>query len=105
MFKKLGFGADKEFIAKLVKRLREEIPPTLLGGDGKVMSVNRVTKTLEKIFLSAEKYQGDEKLGFLRRVMMLNTFKWELKTGGYSEEFIRLATEGLVMTLVKAARK
>lgn len=105
MFKKLGFGSDKEFVIKLVKRLQEEVPPTLLGGGGKVMSVNRVTKILEKIFQSAEKYQGDESLGFIRRVVMLNSFKWELKAGGYSEDFIRLATEGLVMTLVKAARK
>ena len=38
------------------------------------------------------------------RARLANHFKWCLKTEGYAEDFVDMATEALVMELAKAAR-
>jgi hypothetical protein len=102
MFDKIfKYSLDKEFVAKLVKKLNDDVPPNLLGGGGKVLTVNRVTKLLERTFQAASSYQIEQRMGFIRRTVMVNNFKWALKEAGYSDEFVAAATEGLVMAFVK----
>ena len=42
-----------------------------------------------------------KKIGIIRRSVLANSLKWELKEKGYSPEFTDIATEGLVMAMIK----
>jgi len=96
-------SADKKFAEKLVQKLAQDVPPITLSAGGKVVSVNRVTRLLERTFNAAQAYQAEHNMGFVRRALFANAFKWELKSVNYSEDFSKIATEGLVVALMKKA--
>jgi len=101
MFK---FGEDKLFAVGLASKLMLDIPPDFTAGQGRSLTVNRVTRILERAFQNAEAYRSERRLGFFRRVMLINNFKWELKSKGYPDEFISIATEGLIISLVRKSK-
>ncbi|MBC5763643.1 hypothetical protein [Ramlibacter albus] len=105
MLKFLSTEAEKEFVAGLVTKLKASLPPDSVAGAGKGATVNRITRQLEKTYETASDYQAERRLGFFRRAAFANHFKWELRNAGYSDEFIDVATEGLVMEMSKAAAK
>lgn len=92
---------DKEFAIKLVRKLAQDVPPITLTAAGKVVSVNRVTRLLERTYSTVQAYQSEHNMGFIRRAIFANTFKWELKAVNYSDQFSKIATEGLVVALMK----
>jgi hypothetical protein len=63
------------------------------------LSVNRITTILERAYAKANSFQNDNKFGFLKRSIFCNTFRWRLKELGYSDKFVAIATEGLVIKL------
>ena len=92
---------EKSCAAQLVLQLVKDLPPNLIkDGRGKV-SVNKITRHLERIYKSASEFNNAQKFGFLGRVVMANAFKWGLKEAGYPDDFTELATEGLVVALSK----
>ena len=101
MFK---FKEDERFAVELANKLMQDIPPDLSAGQGRTLTVNRVIRLLERAFQAAENYKSEHKMGFIRRVLLINSFKWELRSKGYSKEFIDIATEGLIVSLVKKAK-
>jgi hypothetical protein len=40
-------------------------------------------------------------LGVYKKARLGNTFRWELEEMGYSEKFIELATEGLIVYITR----
>lgn len=66
-----------------------------------VLSANKISRLLEQSFEIAKAYQSEHKLGVLKRAVLANSFRWELKSCGYPEDFINVATEGLVVELGK----
>lgn len=96
--------AEQAFAHEMVQRLVKEIPPTLMESRRKVLSVNKVTRLLERTFSSATDYQREHRIGFIKRAMLANSFKWEMKGAKYPDDFIEMATEGLIVTLSKAAK-
>ena len=101
MFRSISFSAEKELALDLVQRIRRDLPPIVLEKQNKSATVNRITTILERTFNVAVAYKRQKGLGFFGRVMLANHFKLGLKGNGYSEEFIDLATEGLVVALSK----
>jgi hypothetical protein len=99
-----GFSRDSAFAKDLVARLTKELPPALMETRRKVLSVNKVTRQLEKAFQAAADYQRANRLGFIRRAVLANGFRWELKNSGYPNDFIDVAVEGLVVELTKPTR-
>lgn len=92
---------EKAFVAEQVTRLLKDLPPTLIqDGRGKV-SVNKITRHLERVYKSASEFKANQNSGFMARAVMANSFKWGLKEAGYPEDFVDLATEGLVVALSK----
>jgi hypothetical protein len=91
----------KECARDLARRLAVEIPPKMVDQHRKLLSVNKLTRVLERAYEEASDYQKKNGLGFIKRAIFANTFRWELKSSGYSEEFITMATEGLVVKLSK----
>lgn len=66
------------------------------------MSVNKITRHLERVYAAAIDFKDEEHIGFVGRAVMANAFKWGLKEARYSDEFVDMATEGLVVALSKA---
>jgi hypothetical protein len=103
----LSFKAEKTFARGLVEQLTKELPPTLMEKKRKVLSVNKVTRLLERTYQTVGEYQSKHQTGFVKRALIANTFKWELKNAGYPDDFVDMATEGLVVEIsnVKKASK
>lgn len=94
-------NGDSAFVESLVERLRKELPPTLMAQHHKVLSVNKITRLLERTSNLVLEYNEKQRLGYFRRVSVINSFKWLLKESGYPDDFVRVATESLVVALAK----
>jgi hypothetical protein len=101
---RFGTAEEKAFARDLVQRLVKELPPNDITTRRQVLSVNKITRELEKAYQNAAAYQRENRIGFIRRAVLANTFKWELKASGYPDEFIDVATEGLVFEISKVSR-
>lgn len=94
-----------EFAKQLSMDLGKRYPASMDNNPQKKISPNRLTKVLEDTFTRAIQYQREQKLGFFGRARLGNNFRWELKEMGYSEQFIEVATEGLIVYLTREAKK
>lgn len=100
-----NYRAERAFAEQLAQKIQAQLPPEALLGDalGK-LSVNKVTRLLEQVYQDAVSHFSDKKPGLLRRSIFANAFKWELSSRKYPQNFIDVATEGLVMELMKAKK-
>lgn len=98
---------EKSLAQSLVIQLAKDLPPALMTAEKnrKVLSVNKITRLLEKTYALAYKYHQENKLGMIKRAILANFFKWELKNANYPEDFVNVATEGLIMELTKNVTK
>lgn len=99
-------GKDVEDFGKeLAQTVAKRYPPTLDTAPERRVSPNRITKVLEDTLEKAASYAGDHKLGTFKKAKLANTFKWELKELGYTDKFIEVATEGLVVYMTRGTAK
>src|SRR4051794_5958560 len=100
MLGKLFSSKELDTFAKgLAASLAKRYPPSLDKAENRKISVSRVSKVLEDTLEKAAEYQKTHKLGIYKKARLGNSFKWELKELGYSEHFIDIATEGLIVYL------
>lgn len=104
IFQIFDHSSEKDFATHLVQRLVKELPPSLMGIQSKVLSVNKITRLLERTYELAENFKKEKKLGFVKRAVLANHFKWTLREQKYPEDFIKMATEGLVVALSKVGK-
>lgn len=102
MFGLFSFVQEKEFARQLAQQLGKDIPARLMQDRRRVLSVNKITRLLERTYHAATEYQVLHGMGFVKRAVFANSFKWELKNAGYPEDFVDMATEGLVVQLTKS---
>ena len=87
-------GRDVDAFAKtLAQAIAKRYPPAL----DKSVSPNRVTKVLEDAMEQATNYVSSQRFGVYKKAKLANAFKWELKELGYTEKFVEVATESLVV--------
>ncbi len=99
-------GKDVEAFAKeLADAIAKRYPPALDKSPERRVSPNRITKVLEDAMEKATVFTKDQRLGVFKKAKLANAFKWELKELGYSEKFIEVATEGLVVYITTRAGK
>lgn len=103
MFKLFSKSVDTDFVLSLVERLTKELPPALMVEHHKVLSVNKITRLLERNAAQAVNYQKERKFGYFRRVRLINSYKWSLKEVGYPDDFVDIAVESLIVGLAKKA--
>lgn len=103
IFRFFNHSSEKEFAGDLVERLLKELPPRLMEQHHKVLSVNKITRLLERNGQLATSYQQANRLGVMKRAVLANHFKWRLKNSGYPDDFVDVATESLVVSLTNAA--
>lgn len=91
--------AIKEQAKQLAEAVAKDVPPKIELTAAKTLSVNRVTTILERTYTKAQAFQKDQPMGFIKRAVFGNTFRWRLKELGYSDKFVEIATEGLIVKL------
>ena len=90
-----------EFAKGLAQGVAKRYPPTMESGGDRKISAKGISNILESVYQKAVEFKRDKKLGFVRTAKLGNTFRWELKDLGYSEQFIEVATEGLIVYLTR----
>ena len=93
-----------DFARELADTLVKRYPPSLDVNPERKISANRLTKVLEDSFARAVEFQREHKLGLFGKAKLGNEFKWQLKELGYTEKFIEVATEGLMVYITRGAR-
>lgn len=102
MFLKLfSSGKLEQFSADLVQDLVKRYPPAMANNPVQMVSEKRLSILLESTFLKAQIFAQENHLGTIRKAILGNNFKWALKDLGYNENFIELATEGLVVHITR----
>jgi len=96
MFK---FQHDKALACEVASSIAAHVSAKLLRENRQALSVNKITRVLEKAFLQASAYQAAQRMGFVRRSLFANAFQWALKEQAYPQDFVVMATEGLLMAI------
>jgi hypothetical protein len=91
------------FARELADTLAKRYPPALDVNPERKISANRLTKVLEDTFGRAVEFQREHRLGLFGKAKLGNEFKWQLKELGYTEKFIEVATEGLMVYITRGA--
>ena len=87
-----------EFAKGLAQEIAKRYPPTMDKGEGeRRISAKRLTTILEEVVKNATAFRDEHKLGLYKKARLGNTFRWELSELGYSDKFIEVATEALVL--------
>jgi hypothetical protein len=99
-------GRDLDAFAKeLAGMIAKRYPPALEKSPERRVSPNRITKVLEDALERAAQVAKDRRIGTYKKARLANAFKWELKELGYSDRFIEVATEGLVVYVTRPPAK
>ena len=104
LFKLFSSKHITEFAKDLAGNLAKRYPPALDVNPEKKISQARLTKVLEETLVQAVEFQRSHKLGTLGKAKLGNEFKWQLKELGYTENFVDVATEGLMVYITRGAR-
>ncbi|MDB5814911.1 MAG: hypothetical protein JWN23_2028 [Rhodocyclales bacterium] len=105
LFRLFNHEAEKTLALELAAHFVKNIPPKLMDQRRQVLSANKVSRLLEQAFEKAKDHQEKVGMGFIKRAILANMFKWELKNNGYPQDFIEVATEGLVVELSRKTIK
>ena len=98
------FSGDREGTAlaqTMANMIKKNVDPSSFGKDAKLLSTNKVVRLLEGCYAVAVDYKESKRLGVVKSAKLANAFKWELKQMDYPDNFVDLATEGLVVALTK----
>lgn len=96
--------AEKVLAKELAAQIVKNLSPKLMRERRQVLSAHKISRLLEQSFETARAYQATHKLGMIKRAVLANSFRWELKSSEYPDDFIDVAVEGLVVELAKKAK-
>ncbi len=91
----------KAFASQLAEKLAKRYPAAIDNNPAKRVSENRLTRVLEETLGEARAFQDEHRLGILGKARLGNEFRWELKERGYTDAFINVATEGLMVFITR----
>lgn len=100
-----SFRIVDDFAASLSKEISLRYPAALDKPGAKKLSVSRLTRILEDVCKKAENFQKANALGMIKRARLGNEFRWQLKDKGYSDEFVEVATEAVLMHTSRATTR
>lgn len=99
------FSNEKKLAAELADFIAREVSPKQLRESAHRLSINAVTRSIEKMYQRALEYKENQpRMGLLRRSVLANQLKWSLRDKGYSDDFVDMATEGLVIKLASTGK-
>jgi hypothetical protein len=105
LFTKTSGKEVEAFAEGLAESLAKRYPPAMDAAEKRKVSANRLTKILEDALGKAAAFQSEKQLGWYKKAAFGNAFRWKLKDLGYSERFIEVATEGLIVYISRKQEK
>ncbi len=105
LFSKVSGKEVEAFAHQLAESVAKRYPPAMDAAEKRKVSANRLTKILEDALGKAATYQSEKQLGWYKKAAFGNAFRWKLKDRGYSEGFIDVATEGLIVYISRGQEK
>jgi hypothetical protein len=105
LFSKVSSKDINAFAEGLAEAIAKRYPPAMDAAEKRKVSANRLTKILEDAFDKADSYRREKDLGWFQKASFGNAFRWKLKELGYSDRFIDVATEGLIVYVSRAGSK
>jgi hypothetical protein len=103
LFSMFSKGEVGEFAKTLAANLSKRYPPSIDASSEKKISETRLTKVLEDVLTQATDFQHKQQLGLFGKAKLGNEFRWQLKELGYSDKFIEMATEALMVYVTRAS--
>jgi hypothetical protein len=95
------FNKELDVFAKsLAQDMAKRYPPELETAPFPISPV-RISKALEEAVGKAVQFNQDRQLGVFGKAKLGNSFRWEMKELGYSQRFIELATEALIVHITR----
>ena len=101
VFKLFSRSKVDEFAKILAQDIAKRYPPAIANNPEQMISQKRLTSILEDAFTRAAQFRSEHRLGWFKRVKLVNEFQWELKEIGYEKKFVDLATEGLLVYVTR----
>ncbi len=98
-----GGAKIKGFAKELVETLSKRYPPALDINPEKRVSEARLARVLEEALTKAADFQRENSLGLVGKARLGSEFKWHLSELGYSEKFIDVALEGLMVYITRGS--
>jgi hypothetical protein len=99
LFQLLSFKAEKELAARLALHVEKNLPPKLMNDKRHILSANKITRILEQAFEQALDHKEKFHPGVLKRAVLVNNVKWELRNKGFPNDFIDVMAESLIVAL------
>jgi hypothetical protein len=93
----LWFGRSRElddFAIGLVQEFVRQLPP-----GGASPGPQRTARAIDEIFNRARAFQREKRLGIYGRAKVGTSFKFELKSAGYPQDFIDDLTRQLLLVM------
>lgn len=97
----LSTAKVSQFATDLAQELARKYPPAMANNPVQMVSEKRLATLLANNFEQAQRFALENRLGFIRKAILSNSFKWALKDLGYKDLFIQIATEGLVVHITR----
>jgi hypothetical protein len=92
-----------DFARSLAQDFARRFPPANEARTDKAVS-SQLSVVSEGLYARALRFHQENKLGVFRKAKLGNTFRWQLKELGYSDDFIEKVTKGLVVRLAQKSR-
>lgn len=104
LFNKTSGNEVDEFARELVEHIAAKYPPNVDADANKLRVEKKISRALEEAFKLAVNFRSEKKLGVYKKARLSNTFRWELQQKGYTQAFVELATEGLIVYLTREVK-
>lgn len=99
-FKLFGRGREiEQFAAGLARDFAKACPPAEVRGERN--TVKKLAAAIDTACDRAAVFHKDKKLGIYGKAKLGTTFKWELKSLGYSDDFVDELTRSLLLRLAR----
>lgn len=99
MIRLFNYSQEKAFAKSAAEDVARRFPPELANKPGAHQSTARLSRIIEDVCTRATEFKQTQKIGWIRKSILCNTFKWELTELGYKKEFVDFATEALLVYL------
>lgn len=96
---------DLQEISEVRQLLVAEISPELTKEKARLLSVNKVTRIVERATKRVADYKSSQKMGRIRWIRFANELRWKLRDEGYSDEFVALVSEAVIAKSLTVTKK
>jgi hypothetical protein len=100
-FALLSAGKFDALVQNAAQRIKARYPPLIANNPERTVSQERVREVLEDAFTGVLEFEGEIRIGLLRRARLKSALRGELREIGYEERFAEFAAERFIEQLLR----